>query len=78
MDQQAQWEATHAWESVTDVPFWVRRKYPSMDFKKNDHYIVKGKTYHYRVREGLRVERSLIGRHGLVGQAIPKKGFFSK
>lgn len=75
MSQQQQWEATHAWEPITPAPFWVRQKYPSMDFKKNDYYILKGKKYHYRVRKGLQVERSLIGRKGLVGQGVPKKKF---
>ena len=74
---QTQWEATHAWEPVHKIPYWVRRKYPSMNFKANDHYILTGKTYHYRVFDGLRVERSLKGRKGLiaVGVAKPKKTF---
>jgi hypothetical protein len=69
---QEQWESTHAWEPVSSVPHFIRQKYPSMNFKLNDHYIVKGKTYHYRVFEGLRVERTLKGRKGLVGRGVPR------
>jgi hypothetical protein len=56
-----------------EVPHWIRQKYPSMDFKKADHYILTGKTFHYRVFDGLRVERSYKGSKGLVGRPVPKK-----
>jgi len=80
MSQQQQWEDTHAWEPCHTVPYWVRKKYPSMDFKRNDHYMLKGDTYHYRVFEGMRVERSRIGRKGLIGRGVtnpdkPRKKF---
>jgi hypothetical protein len=73
MDSNEQWEKAHAWEPVNKVPYWIRQKYPSMDFKKADHYIITGKTFHYRVFDGLRVERSYKGSKGLVGRAVPKK-----